>query len=158
MQPWLKIHGHSVDLSWRHMAFDCLAFSIHTRTLWCCIMDEKTHFTLLNGGALCAFSFPSPSSLFHIGPIQAAWPLGQFHLLRAGPGFCQFHCLGAVGGAGLCVPNLWSLCETLFWMADCPVECIFLILRVAAIWSFWPRGPLWHWHWPESSQAPLVAL
>lgn len=63
MQPWLKIHGHSVDLSWRHMAFDCLVFSIHTRTLWCCIMDEKTHSTLLNGGTLCAFSFPSPSSL-----------------------------------------------------------------------------------------------
>lgn len=58
MQSWLKIHGYSVDVSWRHMAFDCLAFSVLTGSLWGCIIDEKTHFILLNMWALCAFLSP----------------------------------------------------------------------------------------------------
>lgn len=58
MQSWLNIHGYSVDVSWRHMAFDCLAFSILAGWLWGCIIDEKTHFILLNMWAFCAFLFP----------------------------------------------------------------------------------------------------
>lgn len=58
MKSWLKIHGYSVDVSWRHMAFDCLAFSILAGSLWGCIIDEKTHFILLNMWALCAFLPP----------------------------------------------------------------------------------------------------
>lgn len=69
MQPWLKIHRYSVDLSWRHMAFDCLAFSILTGSLWDCIIDEKTHFTLLNMWALCVFL--SPPYLPYYTPLFA---------------------------------------------------------------------------------------